>query len=171
MCFITNCLAYRYRYGPKFQNWLPVFLKKGRLYQTTGTTKILFVADIFLVIFLLTCDILVASLPCLSGDSLIFFCFLLCEGLHWQRLSVGYGSNENGLKGRERHEWTVCSTFIEATTCNHQFLSLSDEDSYHYLHQKDLDVPFLCSTIVLYCTTVCCVPYLAMLYYNFKLCH
>ena len=33
---ITNCLAYQYRYGPKFYNWLPVFLEKE---QTTGTNQ------------------------------------------------------------------------------------------------------------------------------------
>ena len=33
---LTNCLGYRYRYGPKFYNWLPVFLEKA---QTTGTNQ------------------------------------------------------------------------------------------------------------------------------------
>ena len=34
--YLKNCLAYRYRYGPKFYNWLPVFLEKE---QTTGTNQ------------------------------------------------------------------------------------------------------------------------------------
>ena len=32
----TNCLAYRYRYRPKFYTWLLVFLEKA---QTTGTNQ------------------------------------------------------------------------------------------------------------------------------------
>ena len=32
----TNCLAYWYRYQPKFFNWLPVFLEKV---QTTSTNQ------------------------------------------------------------------------------------------------------------------------------------
>ena len=31
MFFYTNCLAYRYRYGSEFYNWLPVFLKKAQV--------------------------------------------------------------------------------------------------------------------------------------------
>ena len=49
------------------------------------------------------------------------------------------------------------------------FLSQSDENFYHHLHQKNLDVPFwqiyqylkLCSLPVLYCTTTVVLHYLA----------
>ena len=72
--------------------------------------------------------------------------------LHWQMLSVGYGSNENRFRiGKGSSGWFFQSDciFIEVTSCSHQFLSLSDEDSYHHLHQN-LDVPFLCSSPVLH---------------------
>ena len=59
----THCLAYRYRYQPKFYNWVPVFLEKA---QTTGMKENLFAAGIFLVvIFLFLCDI-VAICLCLT---------------------------------------------------------------------------------------------------------
>ena len=56
----TNCLVYRYRYGPEFYNWLPVFLLKS-----TGCVKLpiqikkpFFHAGKFLAfIFLIPCDI------------------------------------------------------------------------------------------------------------------
>ena len=74
----THCLAYRYRYQPKFYNWVPVFLEKA---QTTGMKENLFVAGIFLVvIFLFLCDIVaICLLSYLSSDyGLIFFCFFFC---------------------------------------------------------------------------------------------
>ena len=50
----------------------------------------------------------------------------------------------------------IASIFIEATPYNHQFLSLSNEYSLQYLHQTNLDVPFLCSMPILHFTLVCC---------------
>ena len=59
--FKTNCLAYRYRYQPKFFNWLPVFLEKV---QTTSTNQNFIICCwyFFVVIFLFPCDILVICL-------------------------------------------------------------------------------------------------------------
>ena len=72
----TNCLAYRYRYGPKFYNWLPLFLEKVK---TTGTNK-----NFIVRCRCFSCCYLFVSLRdfshisiYLSRDGLIFFCFSL----------------------------------------------------------------------------------------------
>ena len=72
----TNCLAYRYWYGPKFYNWLPVLLEKVK---TTGTNKNFIIRYRYF-----SCCYLFVSLSdfshisiYLSRDGLIFFCFLL----------------------------------------------------------------------------------------------
>ena len=78
--FFTNCLAYWYRYEPKFYNWLPVFLEKE---QTTGTNQ----NFIIRCRYFSCCYLFVSlwyfshmSLPYLLSDGLIFFCFSLCVG-------------------------------------------------------------------------------------------
>ena len=55
-----------------------IYLRSADCIRLPVRTKISFVAGVFLVIFLLTCDILVTSLLYLSGDGLMFFCSLLC---------------------------------------------------------------------------------------------
>ena len=60
-----------------------------------------------------------------------FIVWVLClwnsalEAVHWQVLSVGYGSTNNTLRIRERVEWMVCHSDCisssETITCNHQF--------------------------------------------------
>ena len=73
---LTNCLAYRYRYGPKFYNWLSVLLEKV---QTTGANK-----NFIICCWHFSCCYLFVSLSdfshisiYLSRDGLIFFCFSL----------------------------------------------------------------------------------------------
>ena len=66
------------------------------------------------------------------------------EVLHWQRLSVGYGSNDKKMSIGEGVEWMVCHfdrKYLHHRLVIINFLSLSDEDSYH-LHQKSLDETF-----------------------------
>ena len=57
-----------------------ISLKSTGCIKLPEQTKILFAAGIFLI-FLLTCEILVTSVPYLSGDGLIFFCFFVVWGL------------------------------------------------------------------------------------------
>ena len=79
MHFILNCLAYWYRYRPKFYNWLPVFLEKV---QTTGTNQNFIIccryfSCCYLFVSLWHCSLM--SLNYLSSDdSLIFFWFSFC---------------------------------------------------------------------------------------------
>ena len=77
----TNCLAYRYRYQ-SFIIGCWYFLKKCKLPVWTKT--LLFVAGIFLVIFLFPSDIVVICL-CLSylssDNGLIVFYFSFCGAL------------------------------------------------------------------------------------------
>ena len=69
------------------------------------------------------------------------------EGVYSQGLSVGYGSNDSKLRIGERVEWVVCPSdrqylherLLPAII---NFLILSDERSYHHLHQKNLDIQF-----------------------------
>ena len=71
-----NCLAYRYRYRPKFYNWLPTFLEKA---QTTSTKQSYF-SCCYLFVSLWHCSHM--SLSYLSSDDgLIFFCFSFCGTL------------------------------------------------------------------------------------------
>ena len=58
-----------------------IYLKSADCIKLPVRTKISVVFGVFLVIFLLTCDILVTSLPYLSVDRLMFFCSLLCGSL------------------------------------------------------------------------------------------
>ena len=76
-----NCSAYRYRYRPKYFNWLPVFLEKV---QTTGTNQNLLICyryfSGYLFVSLWHCSHM--SLSYLSSDDgLIFFCFSFCGAL------------------------------------------------------------------------------------------
>ena len=77
-----NCLAYRYRYQPKFYNWLLVFLEKA---QTTGTNQNIIIrcqyfSCCYLFVSLWHCSHM--SLSYLSSDDgLIFFCFSFCGAL------------------------------------------------------------------------------------------
>ena len=57
-----------------------ISLKSAGFIKLPIRTEILLVASVFLVSFLFTCHILVTSLPYLSDDGLMFFCFLLCGG-------------------------------------------------------------------------------------------
>ena len=81
-CFYhPNCLAYRYRYGPKFYNQLPVFLEKA---HTAGTNQ-----NFIIRCWYFSCCYLFVSLwrfshmslSYLSSDGLIFLCFLFCRVL------------------------------------------------------------------------------------------
>ena len=71
----------------------------------------------------------------------------ILEAVHWQGLSVGYGSNDTWLKTEEIVQWMVCHTdrkylhqgLIHAII---KVFSQSDEDSYHHLYQKKLDISF-----------------------------
>ena len=80
--FKTNCLAYRYRYQPKFFNWLQVFLEKV---QTTSTNQNFIICCwyfccCYLFVSLWHCSHM--SLSYLSSDDgLIFFCFSFCGAL------------------------------------------------------------------------------------------
>ena len=76
-----NCLVYWYQYGPKFYNWLPVFLEKVK---TTGTSKNFIIHCQYfslVVIFLFSCEILVIYLPITSHDGVIFLRFSLYGAL------------------------------------------------------------------------------------------
>ena len=97
------------------------------------------------------------------------------EGVYSQGLSVGYGSNDNKLRIGERVEWVICPSdrqylherLLPAII---NFLVLSDECSYHHLHQKNLDIQFWqiyqylksCSPPVLRCSTSVVLHYLAL---------
>ena len=81
MKYITNCLAYRYRYGPEFYNWLPVFLEKE---QTIGTNQNFIIRYRYFSCCYLFVSLWYFShmfLAYLLSDGLIFFCFSLCVGL------------------------------------------------------------------------------------------
>ena len=69
--------------------------------------------------------------------------------LNWQRLLVGYGSNDNRL--RIRKGWSEASS-SEATIID--LVSLSDEDSYCHLYQKIWMYHFSNFTSIL--NYVCC---------------
>ena len=80
--YLTNCLAYRYLYRPKFYNWLPVFLEKA---QTAGTNQNFIIrcryfSCCYLFVSLWHCSHI--SLSYLSSDEgLLFFCFSFCGAL------------------------------------------------------------------------------------------
>ena len=52
-------------------------------------------------------------------------CESVLEAVHWQGLSVGYGSTNNRLRIREREGWMVCHSdhvsSSKTTTFNHQY--------------------------------------------------
>ena len=87
------------------------------------------------------------------------------EVLHWQELSEGFGSNYNRLRIGEKVEWMVCHS-----DCKYlHFLSQSDEDPYHHLHQKKSGCTILanlpaklCLQPIVYCITTVVLHYLAL---------
>ena len=73
----TNCLAYRYRYRPKFYNWLPLFLEKRKYrYEPKRFYSLPVVFLLLSFYFLVTLQ----SYVCVLLGS-IFFCFSFCGTL------------------------------------------------------------------------------------------
>ena len=88
------------------------------------------------------------------------------EVIHWQKLSLRYGNNDDRLRIEKRLDWVFFHSgckyvYQRLLHAINNFPSQCDEDFYNHLHQKHLDVPFwqiyqylkLSLLPVLYCTT------------------
>ena len=81
---ISNCLACRYWYWPKFYNRLPAFLEKSANYQYKQSfiIRCRYFSCRYLFVSLWHCSHM--SLPYIlpmSDDGLMFFCFSFCRAL------------------------------------------------------------------------------------------
>ena len=124
------------------------FLKKRRLYQLPIRTKVIVIFYLyFLAIVLLTCDILVTSLFYLSGNVLMFFCFLLymelygccCDlnpkSIRWvSHFLVWWGITKSSTRmslsyvlGEWPQDWT--RRFIEDDVVNGRFINTNSSTS------------------------------------------
>ena len=77
-------LSYRYRNGPRFYNWVPVFLEKAQA-ASNYHHKPKFYYSLTLCFFLWSfcsfCHFSHMSFPYLLGDGLIFFWIFVCAAL------------------------------------------------------------------------------------------
>ena len=86
MITVQSSPVYRCRYGPKFSNWLPVFLEKSQaVSQSTDKNQnfiILWRFFFYSYLFVTLWHFSHISLPYQSGDGFIFFIFfVVCRAL------------------------------------------------------------------------------------------
>ena len=117
------------------------------------------------IVALQDCHLWVVLVKCLASTAIMCdqalpevhhsldFFYVLCwwssvlKVLHWQRLPVGYGNNDNRLRIGKKVEWMVCHSDCKYFQQRQlltviTFPNLNDEDSFHHLHQKNVDIPF-----------------------------